>query len=65
MNTVTLKEGTQICYRDLGSGQPVAFSRGWPLSRDAFEDQRLFLARHRAPLLVFVGVRMRETPLNH
>jgi len=44
MSTITTKDGTQIYYKDWGSGQPVVFSHGWPLTSDAWEAQMFHVA---------------------
>jgi len=44
MSTITIRDGTVIYYKDWGSGQPVVFSHGWPLSADAWESQMVYLA---------------------
>ncbi|WP_243368963.1 alpha/beta fold hydrolase [Microvirga solisilvae] len=42
MSTITTKDGTKIFYKDWGSGQPILFSHGWPLTADAWDAQMLF-----------------------
>src|SRR3546814_11752488 len=44
MPKLTMKDGTELYYKDWGSGQPVVFSHGWPLSSDAWEAQMMLLA---------------------
>jgi non-heme chloroperoxidase len=45
MGTITTKDGTKIFYKDWGSGQPILFSHGWPLSADAWDGQMLFFGQ--------------------
>ena len=45
-STITLKDGTQIYYKDWGTGQPIVFHHGWPLSSDDWDAQMLFFLSH-------------------
>jgi non-heme chloroperoxidase len=45
-HTMTVADGTEIYFKDWGTGQPVVFSHGWPLSSDAWDDQMVFLGLH-------------------
>ena len=46
MPTIITKDGVEIFFKDWGSGQPIVFSHGWPLSADDWDNQMLFfLAR--------------------
>jgi non-heme chloroperoxidase len=42
MPTVTTKDGVEIFYKDWGTGQPIVFSHGWPLSADDWDTQMMF-----------------------
>lgn len=42
MGTITVKDGTEIFYKDWGTGQPIVFSHGWPLSADDWDNQMMF-----------------------
>src|SRR5271154_5979046 len=46
MSTVTVKDGSEIYYKDWGTGQPIVFSHGWPLSGDDWDGQMLFFGQH-------------------
>jgi non-heme chloroperoxidase len=46
MPTITVKDGTEIYYKDWGSGQPIVFSHGWPLSSDDWDSQLMFFLQH-------------------
>lgn len=45
IDKITLSDGSYLYFKDWGSGQPIVFSHGWPLTADAFEDQMLFLGQ--------------------
>jgi len=46
MDMITVKDGTQIFYKDWGTGQPIVFSHGWPLSADDWDAQMMFFLNH-------------------
>jgi non-heme chloroperoxidase len=46
MSSITVKDGTEIYYKDWGTGQPIMFHHGWPLSADDWDSQMLFFRLH-------------------
>ena len=46
MPTITTTDGVDIFFKDWGSGQPIVFSHGWPLSADDWDNQMLFFLGH-------------------
>src|SRR3989442_12171154 len=42
MSSITTQDGVEIFYKDWGTGQPVVFSHGWPLSADDWDAQMMF-----------------------
>jgi len=46
MDKITVKDGTEIYYKDWGTGQPIVFSHGWPLSADDWDGQMMFFLKH-------------------
>jgi non-heme chloroperoxidase len=45
LNTITVKDGTTIYYKDWSAGQPIVFSHGWPLTADAWDAQMMFFGQ--------------------
>jgi non-heme chloroperoxidase len=45
MTILKTKDGTEIYYKDWGTGQPIVFSHGWPLCADAWDAQMLFFGQ--------------------
>ena len=46
MSKIKVKDGTEIYYKDWGTGQPIVFHHGWPLSSDDWDNQMLFFLSH-------------------
>src|SRR6202008_379497 len=46
MNTIKVKDGSEIFYKDWGTGQPIVFHHGWPLSGDDWDAQMMFFLSH-------------------
>ena len=46
MHLIKTEDGTEIFYKDWGSGQPIVFHHGWPLSSDDWDAQMLFFLQH-------------------
>ena len=46
MNKIKLKDGVEIFYKDWGTGQPIFFHHGWPLSSDDWDAQMMFFLNH-------------------
>jgi non-heme chloroperoxidase len=46
MSKITVKDGTEIYYKDWGTGQPLVFHHGWPLSSDDWDGQMMFFLQH-------------------
>jgi hypothetical protein len=46
MDTITVKDGTKIYFKDWGTGQPLFFHHGWPLSADDWDSQMMFFLEH-------------------
>jgi non-heme chloroperoxidase len=46
MSTFTTQDGTDIFYKDWGSGQPIVFHHGWPLSADDWDAQLMYFLDH-------------------
>lgn len=49
MSTITTKDGTEIYYKDWGTGKPLFFHHGWPLSSDDWDAQMMFFLEKRLP----------------
>jgi non-heme chloroperoxidase len=53
METISTKDGVDLFYKDWGSGQPIVFHHGWPLSSDDWDSQMLFFLQHGYRVVAF------------
>ena len=68
MDTITVKDGTTIYYKDWGTGQPLFFHHGWPLSADDWDTQMMFFLEHGYRVIAHDRRghgRSTQTPLGH
>ena len=68
MSTIRTRDGTEIYYKDWGSGPPAVFSHGWPLNADVWDDQMMFMItgepkRFDVPTLIIHGEDDRNVPI--
>jgi pimeloyl-ACP methyl ester carboxylesterase len=62
MPTITTKDSVEIFYKDWGSGQPIVFSHGWPLSADDWDAQLLFFLHLATALSPMTAAAMAARP---
>src|SRR6202167_104879 len=55
MPTITPKDGTQIFYKDWGTGQPIVFSHGWALTADDWDSQMMFFGQRGFRVVAHAG----------
>ncbi len=69
MSTIRTRDGTEIYYKDWGSGPPAVFSHGWPLNADVWDDQMMFMITGQpqvvfdVPTLIIHGEDDRNVPI--
>ena len=62
MPIITTKDGVEIFYKDWGTGQPIVFTHGWPLSADDWDAQMLFFLHLAIAWLRTTGAAMDAPP---
>ena len=62
MGTIKTKDGVEIFYKDWGTGQPIVFSHGWPLSADDWDAQMLFFSTRVIASSPMTGAAMAARP---